>query len=350
MPRIKVLIVDDSALIRQLLRDILSADPEIEVVGAARDPYYAWERIKTTNPDVLTLDVEMPRMDGLTFLERLMRVHPIPVLMVSSLTEKGCETTLRAMELGAVDFITKPKVDVATGTVELADEITQKVKTVARARLRKRSAPTAPPTRLASTASLVKSTEKVIAIGASTGGTEALMEVLSALPADMPGIAIVQHMPPGFTTSFADRLNYFCQLRISEARDGDRLLPGHALLAPGGYHMAVRRDGAQYFVRVGMGEPVNRHRPSVDVLFNSCARHVGRNAIGVILTGMGGDGARGMLAMRQAGAHTIGQDEATCVVYGMPREAVSLGGVDDVVPLTSIAGRLVSRAHAMLQA
>jgi len=347
MPRIKVMIVDDSAVMRQLLAEILRQDPDLEVVGSAPDPFMAWEKLTTLKPDVLTLDVEMPRMDGLTFLEKLMRSRPMPVVMVSSLTERGCQTTLRALELGAIDFVTKPKIDVAQGTVELGPEIVEKVKIAARARLRPhRAAPATitvrPP---APSASLIETTNKVICIGASTGGTEALVDVLTALPSDVPGIAIVQHMPPGFTRSFAQRLDQCCRIRVKEAADGDRILPGHALLAPGGLHMAILRSGAVYKVRVGQGEPVNRHRPSVDVLFNSAAKYVGANAVGVILTGMGNDGARGMLAMRNAGARTMAEDESTCVVFGMPKEALAMGGAEKAVPLPQIAGRILALVH-----
>ncbi|TWU03156.1 Chemotaxis response regulator protein-glutamate methylesterase [Neorhodopirellula pilleata] len=289
-----------------MLTEILSSDSELEVVGAAADPFIAREKIIALKPDVVTLDVEMPRMDGLTFLEKLMRSHPLPVLMVSSLTERGCETTLRALELGAIDFVTKPKVDMASGTVQLAEE-------------------------------MIRSTDRVICIGASTGGTEAIAEVLDGFPADAPGTVIVQHMPGGFTKSFAKRLDGQCRIRVKEANDGDRILPGHALLASGGYHMAVIRSGASYCVRVGMGEPVNRHRPSVDVLFKSAAKYLGGNAVGVLLTGMGNDGAHGLLAMKQAGANTIAQDEATCVVFGMPREAIALGAAKEITPLNRIA-------------
>lgn len=339
MNKAKVLIIDDSALMRQLLTELLSHDPALEVVGVASDPYVAWEKIKALRPDVLTLDVEMPRMDGLTFLEKLMRLHPLPIVMVSSLTEKGCEVTLRALELGAVDFVTKPKIDVKSGTIELAEEILAKVKTAARARVQPKArslgngqARVLPH----KSEALLKSTHKVIAIGASTGGTEALRDVLTVMPADSPGIVIVQHMPEKFTRSFAERLDSLCQIRVREAQDGDRILPGHALLAPGNYHMQVKRSGANYSVQVLMGEPVNRHRPSVDVLFHSCARYLGGNAVGVILTGMGNDGARGLLAMRQAGARTIAQDETSCVVFGMPKEAIAVGGAEEVVSLRKI--------------
>jgi len=336
MSKTKVLIVDDSAVMRQILREILARDPGIEVVDVASDPVFAREKILRLQPDVLTLDVEMPRMDGLTFLEKLMRAHPMPVVMVSSLTDRGCETTLRALELGAVDFVSKPKMDVAGGTMQMASEIVEKVKAAARAKIRGiRVASSAAPRPFAAHA-MTKTTQQVIAIGASTGGTEALREFLELMPADSPGIVMVQHMPEKFTRSFADRLDSLSRVRVKEAQDGDRILPGHALLAPGNYQMEVLRNGAEYRVRVFSGEPVNRHRPSVDVLFHSCARYLGSNAIGVILTGMGADGARGLLAMRESGARTIAQDEASCVVFGMPKEAIALGGADEVLPLGEI--------------
>ena len=340
MSKIKVLIVDDSAVMRQILKEILSRDSSLEVVGAASDPLLARDKVLRLQPDVMTLDVEMPRMDGLTFLEKLMRAHPMPVVMISSLTERGCETTLRALELGAVDFVSKPKVDVADGTVELAGEILEKVKAAASAKfglLRKKPASPDVPKNPA-LKPLLKTTHQVIAVGASTGGTEALREFLEPLPPDSPGIVIVQHMPEKFTRSFADRLNSLCRVRVKEAEDGDRILPGHALLAPGNYHMEVLRSGAEYRVRVFTADPVNRHRPSVDVLFHSCARYLGANAVGVILTGMGADGARGLLEMRQAGARTIAQDEASCVVFGMPKEAIALGAAQEVLPLSQIPG------------
>jgi len=340
----KVLVVDDSAVVRQALTKALSGDPELEVVGTAGDPYAAWDKIKALEPDVLTLDVEMPRMDGLAFLEKLMIARPTPVVMVSSLTEKGCETTLRALELGAVDFVAKPKLDVRTGLGELADVLTEKVRAAARARRRVR--PAAPPRPAAPDRprgeALLSSTDKVIALGASTGGTEALYEVLTALPADAPGVVAVLHMPPGFTRSDAERLDRSCQIRVKEAQDGDRILTGRALIAAGGYHMAVRRSGAHYSVRTFLGEPVNRHRPSVDVLFASCATYLGANAVGVILTGMGNDGAKGLSAMKRAGAKTIAQDEATCVVFGMPKEAIAIGAADEVLPLNRITSRVCS--------
>jgi two-component system, chemotaxis family, protein-glutamate methylesterase/glutaminase len=348
MPPIKVLVVDDSALMRQILADILRQDPELLVVGTAPDPYVAWEKIQSLQPDVLTLDVEMPRMDGLTFLEKLMQGRPMPVVMVSSLTEKGCQTTMRALELGAIDFVSKPKVDVTSGTVDLGPEIIEKVKVAARAKLRMRRSPARPASPApVKNGPLLQTTHKVVCIGASTGGTEALYDVLTALPADSPGIVIVQHMPGGFTRSFAQRLDNACQIRVKEAQDGDRILQGHALLAPGGLHMAVRRTGASYTVRVAAGQPVNRHCPSVDILFQSAARHVGSNAVAIILTGMGNDGAKGMLTMREAGARTIAQNEATCVVFGMPKEAINMGGAEQVLPLEKIPEQILALAHVV---
>ncbi|MFT4115030.1 protein-glutamate methylesterase/protein-glutamine glutaminase [Silvibacterium sp.] len=343
-PPYKALIVDDSALMRKLLHQILSSDPEIEVVGVAGDPFVAREKIKALHPDVLTLDVEMPRMDGLTFLEKLMRGHPMPVVMISTLTEKGAEVTLRALSLGAVDYIAKPTLDVSAGTLQQAEEIVARVKAAARAKVRvgQRTVASVAPVSSRSTPQFT-ATHKVVAIGASTGGTEALCEVLTVLPADFPGIVIVQHMPETFTKQFAARLNSLCRIQVKEAEDRDRILPGHALLAPGGHHMAVVRKGMEYGVHVYRGERVNRHLPSVDVLFSSCAREMGRNVLGVILTGMGGDGARGMLEMKQAGAYNIAQDEATSVVYGMPHEALKLGGVDEVLPLERISLGMMQR-------
>ncbi len=341
--KIRVLIVDDSALIRQALTVLLQRDPQIEVVGAAADPYIARDKIKALAPDVLTLDVEMPRMDGLTFLEKLMRARPMPVVMVSSLTEAGCDTTLRALELGAVDFITKPKVDLREHLDEVAQEVIAKIRAAASARVVR---PESREPRVASREAdprpreswaAIRTTDRLIAVGASTGGTEALKDFLIMLPADAPGVVIVQHMPEKFTRSFAERCDQLCAIRVKEAEDGDRVLAGHALIAPGNYHMALRRNGAQYYVAVHSGPPVNRHRPSVDVLFESVAGCAGRNAVGVIMTGMGADGARGLLVMREAGAHTIAQDEATCVVFGMPKEAIALGAAEAVLPLNRIA-------------
>jgi len=342
--RIRVLVIDDSALMRELLTALIASDPAFEVVGAAPDPLVAWERIKTLRPDVLTLDVEMPRMDGLSFLDRLMVHHPVPTLMVSSLTEKGCDTTLRALELGAVDFVTKPKVDLAHGFGASGAELLAKLRVVAGARVRPRVA--GPPVAAAPRA-LGKGTHTVVAIGASTGGTEALHAVLTALPADAPGIVIVQHMPERFTAQFASRLDSHCAIHVKEAAHGDRVLPGHALVAPGGRHMRLRRSGAAFSVEVFDAAPVHHVRPAVDVLFQSCAAHLGGSAMGILLTGMGEDGARGLLSMRQAGAHTIAQDEATCVVFGMPREAIARGAAVEVLPLERVAGAISgARAHA----
>jgi two-component system chemotaxis response regulator CheB len=341
--RSKVLIVDDSALMRQLLTKIIDSDSELEVIGTAGDPFIAREKIKALNPDVLTLDIEMPRMDGLTFLEKLMRGHPMPVVMISSLTDKGADTTLRALSLGAIDYVSKPKLDVTNGTIDHADEIIAKVKAAARVKVRSASASTAPPVTQTGRTYHFSATHKIVAIGASTGGTEALKELLSPLPADFPGIVIVQHMPEAFTHQFADRLDSLCKIRVKEAQDGDHILPGHALLAPGGHHMAVIRRGMEYAVHVYRGERVNRHLPSVDVLFSSCARNMGKNALGVLLTGMGADGAKGMLEMKQAGSFNIAQDESTSVVFGMPHEAILLNAVDRVLPLGQIPDMLLQR-------
>lgn len=348
MEKIRVLVVDDSALMRQLITEILQGDPAIEVVGSAADPFIAKDKILALNPHVLTLDVEMPRMDGLLFLEKLMAGRPMPVVMLSSLTERGCETTLKALELGAVDYITKPKLDVVAGMDQICQEIRDKVRAAAGARVQRPKVAANRPTYTGPktpASSLITSTHKVIAIGGSTGGTEALLEVLSAFPPDAPGTVAVIHMPEGFTNSFAQRLDRHCQVRVKEAEDGDRILPGHVLLAAGNLHMEASRSGASYSVRVFEGPPVSRHRPSVDVLFHSCAKYLGANAVGVILTGMGNDGAAGMLAMRQAGATTIAQDEASCVVFGMPKEAILLGGARDVLPLSKIASQALRAAQ-----
>lgn len=351
MKKIRVLTVDDSALMRQVLAALLTKDPDIEVIGAAPDPYIARDKIKALNPDVLTLDVEMPKMDGLTFLEKLMRGHPMPVVMVSSLTEVGCQTTLRALELGAVDFITKPKIDLREGMDEIAQDLIAKVKAAAQARVRplhvkpiSSSESNAPRfTHDASRTSMIKTTDTIIAIGSSTGGTEAVKEILERLPPHTPPILITQHMPERFTKTWADRLNRHCRIAVKEAEDGDSVLPGHALIAPGNFHMTLVRSGARYTVRINQDAPVNRHRPSVDVMFASVAHHAGANAVGVILTGMGGDGAKEMLTMKQAGAFTIAQDEASCVVFGMPKEAIKHGGVDKVLPLNDIADEILAR-------
>jgi two-component system chemotaxis response regulator CheB len=349
MAKIRVLTVDDSALMRQVLASLLSKDPGIEVIGSAPDPFIAREKIKALNPDVITLDVEMPKMDGLTFLEKLMRGRPMPVVMVSSLTEAGCETTLRALELGAVDFITKPKIDLRAGMEEIAQDLIEKVKAAAQAKVKGKGVEgggnaeplTSRPAPLVSSA-MIKTTDTIIAVGSSTGGTEAVKDVLIALPPNTPPILITQHMPERFTKTWADRMNSLCRISVKEAEDGDSVLPGHALVAPGGYHMTLVRSGARYSVRISQDPPVNRHRPSVDVLFDSVAQYAGSNTIGVILTGMGGDGAKGMLGMKRAGAYTIAQDEASCVVFGMPKEAIKLGGVDKILPLSEIPAAIVA--------
>ena len=355
MAKTRVIVVDDSALVRSLLSAIIDRQSDMECVGAAADPLIAREMIRTLDPDVITLDVEMPRMDGIDFLAMLMRLRPTPVVMVSTLTERGAEVTLRALELGAIDFVAKPKIGVADGLQLLAQEITDKVRIASKARLRKptpsapgstaggaAAAPPAPP--VASLGRL--STEKIVFIGASTGGTEATKEVLMHLPPDFPAVAITQHMPPGFTKSYAARLDGLCRIRVAEARDGERFLPGHAYIAPGGLHLSVERSGANYIARVQETEPVNRHRPSVEVLFRSAARVVGPNALGVMLTGMGSDGAQAMKEMRDAGSYNIVQDEASCVVFGMPREAIAAGAAHEVLPLAKIAPKLIERLRS----
>lgn len=347
MIKTRVVVVDDSALIRSLLKEIIDRQPDMQCVGVAADPFAARETIRHTDPDVVTLDVEMPRMDGLEFLAKLMRLRPTPVVMVSTLTERGAEVTLRALELGAIDFVAKPKIGVADGMRQLAEDITAKIRTAARANIKHAPAPAtvpgsahpaAPPATLGRL-----STEKLIFIGASTGGTEATKDLLLGLPADAPAVLITQHMPPGFTTSYAKRLDGLARIRVSEAVDGERVLPGHAYLAPGGQHLSVERSGANYIARVRDGDPVNRHKPSVEVLFESAARAVGPNAFGIMLTGMGADGAKAMRAMRDAGAYNLAQDEASCVVFGMPREAIAHGAVHQVLPLTQIAPHLLER-------
>ena len=344
---IKVLIVDDSALMRALLTEIIGGAPDLEVVGAAPDAIAAREMIKSLNPDVLTLDVEMPKMDGLEFLERLMKLRPMPVVMISSLTARGSEVTLKALELGAVDFVAKPRAESISLLQGYSDEIRDKIRAAKTAHLRRPLSASAaaarpPEAPLPGVSSRVLN-EKIIAIGASTGGTEAIKDVLVRLPAEVPGIVMVQHMPETFTPSFAKRLDSLSALRVVEAQGGERILPGHAYLAPGHSHMLVRKSGAGWVTELAKTEPVNRHRPAVDVLFQSVAKEVGRNAIGVILTGMGKDGAQGMLAMRKAGAWNIGQDQESCVVYGMPREAAQVGAVDEVCALGSVAARILSR-------
>ncbi len=352
---IKVLIIDDSSLVRQLLTEIFNSDPEINVVGTAKDPFDAREKIKKLNPDVLTLDVEMPKMDGITFLTNLMRLRPMPVVMISSLTEKGADVTFEALELGAVDFVSKPKIDVSVGLKEYSDEICEKVKTAAKAKvsaisdrvkldvqpklsadavLQKRKTPTK-----------LKTTEKIIALGASTGGTEAIKEVLIRLPADTAGIVISQHIPEAFSKPFAERMNKMSAMTVYEATDGQQILPGHVYIAPGNRHLIVERSGARYICRLNDGPLVNRHKPSVDVMFRSVAHNVGPNAVGVILTGMGADGAKGLKEMLENGATTLVQDEKTSVVWGMPGEAYKIGAASDQYPLEQIAKELLKRSQ-----
>ncbi|OEZ30124.1 chemotaxis protein [Variovorax boronicumulans] len=330
------------------MSEIINSQSDMTVVGTAADPLVARDLIKVTNPDVLTLDVEMPRMDGLEFLEKLMRLRPMPVVMVSSLTERGSEIALRALELGAIDFVTKPRLGVRDGLLNYTELIAGKIRTAASARLlpARPAATAARPAHEAAPEALLRSpllsTEKLLIIGASTGGTEAIREVLQPLPPDAPAVLIAQHMPAGFTRSFAQRLDGLCRIRVKEAEQGERVLPGHAYIAPGGFHLSLARSGANYVAHLDQEPPVNRHRPSIDVLFDSAAKHAGKNAIGIILTGMGKDGAEGLLRMRRAGAHTLAQDEASCVVFGMPREAVALGAVDEVSPLNEISRRVMA--------
>jgi two-component system chemotaxis response regulator CheB len=352
--KVRVLIIDDSASVRQAMTQILSADPEIEVIAAAADPYAAARHIQAEVPDVITLDVEMPRMDGITFLRRMMAQCPTPVVMCSSLVEEGSETLLQALEAGAVDVILKPRVGVADHLVEAHLHICEVVKGAAKARLgRRQPAPTAPQQRLTADAvlpppsgrAMSRTTEMVVCIGASTGGTEALREVLIALPANSPGIVVVQHMPESFTRAFARRLDGMCEVDVKEAEDGDTVMRGRVLIAPGGLrHMMLERQGARYVAAVREGPLVSRHRPSVDVLFRSAARNAGSNTVGIIMTGMGDDGARGLLEMKQAGARTLAQDEATSIVFGMPKEAIARGAADRVVPLNAIARELLLAA------
>jgi len=344
--KLKVLVIDDSALIRSVMNEIINREKDMECVGAAPDPLVAREMIKELNPDVLTLDVEMPKMDGLDFLERLMRLRPMPVLMVSTLTEMGSNITFRALELGAVDFVSKPKLDIARGMEEYAIQITDKIRAAAQARVRRTPVTQVMiPDRYSADAILPSvsgryaSTEKLIVIGASTGGTEAIKEILTRLPADAPGVLVTQHMPEHFTKSFADRLNTLCKISVKEAEHDERVLPGHAYIAPGNSHLLLKRSGANYVVKLDQGPLVNRHRPSVDVLFRSAANVAGKNATGIILTGMGRDGVQGLLEMKKAGSYTIAQNEETCVIFGMPKEAIVAGGVCEVLPLQNIARR-----------
>ncbi|MES2948396.1 MAG: chemotaxis response regulator protein-glutamate methylesterase [Pseudomonadota bacterium] len=350
--KIRVVVVDDSALVRSLLAEIINRQKDMECVGAANDPLIAREMIRDLDPDVITLDIEMPKMDGIDFLARLMRLRPMPVVMISTLTERGAEVTMRALELGAVDFVAKPRIGLADGINELAGQIVEKIRVAASAHIR-RVTPPSPPAG-GSVAGAVGSsprpesislgrvsTEKLICIGASTGGTEAIKEILMRMPADSPGIVITQHMPPGFTTSFAARLNTLCQITVQEAVHGGRVLPGHAYIAPGGKQFRVDKSGANYVCVVEDGEAVNRHKPSVEVLFKSAARVVGRNAFGIMLTGMGNDGAKAMREMKDAGSYNYVQDEASCIVFGMPREAILHGAADEILPLLDIAGALL---------
>ncbi len=332
MGKLKVLIVDDSAIVRRIFTEVLSREPDLEVVGTAPDPYVARDKIIHARPDVITLDVEMPRMDGLTFLKKIMHYHPLPVIIVSSLTPRGGAMALQALELGAVEVLAKPGSAFSVG--DLGVELAEKIRAAAHVRFDskklKDAAPSPPPAR---PTPLVQTTDKIIAIGASTGGTEAIKEILIRLPQNIPGMVIVQHMPPKFTSAFAERLNQQCALEVKEAQDGDTVVTGRALLAPGNYHMLLKRSGARYYVQVKSGPPVHHQRPSVDVLFNSAALSGGANVIGVILTGMGADGAEGLLAMKERGSYTIAQDEASCVVFGMPKEAIKRGATHKVLPL-----------------
>ncbi|BET25574.1 response regulator receiver-modulated CheB methylesterase [Limnobacter thiooxidans] len=365
MNKIKVLVVDDSALIRNLMSKIINSQQDMETIATAPDPFIARDQIKKFNPDVITLDIEMPKMDGIEFLEKIMRLRPTPVLMVSTLTERGTDVTFRALELGAVDFVTKPKLDISQGMIDYANEITDKIRAAHAARYRLNRLPAKPPAGTASSqvdpvtglvvpaqagkalpvnnalGNRFAATEKLVLIGSSTGGTEALRVILEQLPKDSPAILITQHMPAGFTKSFADRLNQVCDITVKEATHGERILPGHAYIAPGDKHLMLGRNGANYICQLSDSEPVNRHRPSVEVLFKSGQEVSPRNIVGIMLTGMGKDGAQAMADMKKAGAYNICQDEASSVVFGMPREAIALGAADEVVSLNQIAKRLL---------
>lgn len=357
MKKIKVLVVDDSAVVRQTLTAILNSDPKIEVIGTASDPIFAAKKISQEVPDVITLDVEMPRMDGLTFLKKMMSQHPLPVVIISSLTEKGTETGMKALEYGALEIITKPQMNTKEFIEESRIRICDAVKAAAIAKISRRTSLTpitftvqpkysadailAP----ANDHSMIKTTDIVIAVGASTGGTEALRVFLEALPVDIPGIVIVQHMPENFTRSFAERLDSICRITVKEAQNGDTVTRGKALIAPGNHHMLLKRSGAKYYVEITQGPLVNRHRPSVDVLFRSTARYAGKNAIGIIMTGMGDDGAHGLLEMKEAGAFTIAQDEQSCIVFGMPKEAIALNAAKKILPLDKIASAIIAHNH-----
>lgn len=350
--KVKVLIVDDSAVVRQTLTKVFSTSRQLEVIGTASDPYIAVAKIKNEVPDVITLDIEMPRMDGITFLKKIMSQHPIPVVIISSLTARGTETSLKALEYGAIDVITKPQLRTKEFFEESRIKIIDVVKAAAFARTKRKVkfetvaklSADAVIRKSSYTRSMIKTTEKVVAIGASTGGTEAIRELLTAMPLDAPGIVIVQHMPEMFTKSFANRLNEICRITVKEAENGDSIIRGRALIAPGNQHMMINRSGARYYVEIKGGDLVNRHRPSVDVLFRSVSRFAGPNAVGVILTGMGDDGAKGLLEMKDAGAMTIAQDEKSCVVFGMPKEAIKLEAAQKIMPLNQIASAMLQLA------
>jgi len=354
--KIRVLVVDDSALVRSLLSEIVNRQADMECVGVANDPLMAREMIRELNPDVITLDIEMPRMDGLDFLGRLMRLRPTPVVMISTLTERGAEATMRALELGAVDFVSKPRIGVMDGLSELSDQIIDKVRVASKANVRRIAPSPMADSVVAQERAVIGlssglmgtsfSTEKLVFVGASTGGTEAIKDILMRLPADFPAVLVTQHMPPGFTKTFAARLNGLSKLAVQEAVHGERLLPGHAYIAPGGLQFRVSRSGANYLAVVEDGEPVNRHKPSVEVLFKSAAKIVGRNAYGVLLTGMGNDGAKAMREMKDAGSYNYVQDEASCIVFGMPREAILQGAADEVLSPAEIAIALISRVRS----
>ncbi len=355
MKKIKVLLVDDSAVVRQVLQAILDAEPDIQVIGAAHDPIFAMDKMAKEWPDVIVLDVEMPRMDGITFLKKIMAEHPTPVVICSTLTEKGAATTMQALAAGAVEIITKPKIGLKSFLQESSGELVDAVRAAAQANVSRLVRAVAPLPQVAAklnadailpaagSHAMAQTTERIVAIGTSTGGTQALEAILTALPRVCPGIVIVQHMPEKFTASFAERLNSLCQIEVREAKTNDRVIPGLALIAPGGKHMLLKRSGAYYHVDVVDGPLVNRHRPSVDVLFRSAAKFAGKNATGIIMTGMGDDGARGLKEMLDAGAHTVAQDEASCVVFGMPKEAIKLGAAKKVVPLQEIPQVIMGR-------
>ena len=349
---IRTIVVDDSALIRQMLSEMLNEAPDIEVVDTAHDPYDAREKIKQHNPDVITLDVEMPKMDGITFLRNIMRLRPMPVIMVSSLTQEGADVTLEALEVGAVDYVPKPQTNLASEFHNYAGEIQEKVRMAASANVRRRVSPKTPPEKKGVDAVLprrkpgdLQSTEKLIAIGASTGGTEAIRQVLEQLPPDSPAVVVAQHIPQAFSGAFASRMDGGCALTVCEAQHGQRIIPGHVYVAPGDRHLTIKRDGARYTCHLNDGEPVNRHRPSVDVLFRSVAEQAGRNAVAALLTGMGDDGAQGMKELHDLGVTTVAQDEGSSVVWGMPGTAVELGATDHVLPLDAIASALLNASR-----